>query len=104
MALIPIPELAQGLGSNREAQAGEGIAKRALVGGVLEARIPKGTAQLQAFVGLGKGQQPPGIKEPAQLLLGVKHAVAIDSQGQLPWGLGTPGLGLRHWRQPRSFP
>ena len=96
MALIPIPVFAQGLGSNREAQAGEGIAKRTLVGGVLEARIPKGTAQLQAVLGLGKGQQPPGIKEPAQLLLGIKHPMAIDSQGQLPRGLGTPGLGLGH--------
>ena len=104
MALIPFAKLAQGLGSNREPQAGEGIAKRALVGGILEARIPKGTAQLQAVLDLGKGQQAPGIKEPAQLLLGIKHPVAINSQGQLPWGLGTPGRGLGHWRQPRSFP
>jgi exodeoxyribonuclease VIII len=66
------------------------------LGGVLEARIPKGTAQLQAILGLGEGQQPPGVKEPAQLLLGIKHPVAINSQGQLPWLLGTTGLGIGH--------
>jgi hypothetical protein len=48
----------------------------------------------RAVLGLGRGQQARGIKEPAQLLLGIKQSVAIYSQGQLPWGLGSPGLGI----------
>jgi hypothetical protein len=84
----------QGLGAHREAQAGEGIAKRTLISGFLQPRVPEGTGEMDLGTVGGEFEQAAWIEEPAHLLLGIEHAVAVDRQDALHRLIGS-GLGDR---------
>lgn len=73
-------QLPQGTGAHGEAEAGERIAKSPLIARILQSGIPEGAIQLDRRIPPGQLEQPLRIEEPAHLLLGIEHAVAVDSE------------------------